>query len=83
MLYSSVGLDGGLQDVSMSIFPNPARTVARLSSYSVWSIYSSTGRFFLDGQGYDVDLNSLPAGLYFVKGVAENRPFALTLQVLN
>jgi hypothetical protein len=83
MLYGSVGTTSIAQETDMLVFPNPARTMARLSSRAVWSLYSSTGVLCLQGDGYEIDLSTLSAGVYFVKGVADNKHFALPLQVLD
>lgn len=48
------------------IYPNPAHSKVRLSAFSDWKVYNSIGALELTGFGNQIDISSLPAGMYFV-----------------
>ncbi|MBO6516959.1 MAG: T9SS type A sorting domain-containing protein [Bacteroidia bacterium] len=60
-----------LQNVGVSIYPNPVKTVLGFSkSLNDVRVYDNIGRLQIqkDGVRSDIDVSDLPAGIYFVTG---------------
>lgn len=70
-----VGIDEvALQQVSLQLYPNPATDRLMLSAdMAVESvqIFDMTGRLVMCATGMDLDVSSLPAGLYMLRAMGE------------
>ena len=57
---------------SLTVYPNPATDFIQIESAEAIGIYDLSGRLLMEGSG-NMDVSSLPNGMYFIKAGSESK----------
>jgi len=84
-IHSAVGIE---EETNLPVYPNPATDVLNLpdnNKYSLVRIISSSGSMVKEfvHPEYQLDINDIPAGIYYVQAVSENQTICTQLSILK